>query len=68
VLALADTLRAGTIAGAAVGTLTVEPPVDGNQLLAEDIPNLILTPHIAWASRASRQRLLGMVADNIGFF
>jgi glycerate dehydrogenase len=63
--ALADALRDHTIAGAAVDTLTTEPPIDGNPLLSADIPNLILTPHIAWASRAARQRLQDMVADNI---
>ncbi len=63
--ALADALRDHTIAGAAVDTLTIEPPPEDNPLLSTDIPNLILTPHIAWASRAARQRLQDMVADNI---
>lgn len=48
--------------------LAVEPPVDGNVLLAADIPNLIVTPHIAWASREARQRLLDEVALNIATF
>jgi glycerate dehydrogenase len=48
--------------------LSTEPPAGGNPLLADDIPNLIVTPHIAWASRESRQRLLDQVADNIRAF
>lgn len=63
--ALAQALRLGIIGGAGVDVLSREPPVDGNPLLAEDIPNLILTPHVAWASRESRQRLLDEVAENI---
>jgi len=63
--ALATALRSGQIGGAGVDTLTVEPPCDGNPLLDADIPNLIVTPHIAWAARESRQRLLDQVAGNI---
>ncbi|QKT03086.1 2-hydroxyacid dehydrogenase [Ectothiorhodospiraceae bacterium 2226] len=63
--ALADALRAGRLGGAGVDTLSSEPPRAGNPLLAADIPNLIVTPHTAWASRASRQRLLDDVARNI---
>ncbi|MGA7979810.1 MAG: 2-hydroxyacid dehydrogenase [Chromatiaceae bacterium] len=66
--ALADALREGTIGGAAVDVLTAEPPRDGNPLLAADIPNLIVTPHVAWASRAARQRLIDEVAENIRAF
>ena len=66
--ALADALRAGTIAGAGVDVLTVEPPRAGNPLLAAVIPNLIVTPHSAWGSHASRQRLVDQVAANIGAF
>jgi len=54
--ALADALRAGRLGGAAIDVLPQEPPVDGNPLLAGDIPNLIVTPHIAWAALESRQR------------
>jgi glycerate dehydrogenase len=42
--------------------------VGGNPLLAADIPNLIVTPHIAWGSREARQRLLDEVAENIRSF
>lgn len=66
--ALADALRDGRLGGAGVDVLTEEPPVHGNPLLADDIPNLIITPHIAWASRNSRQRLLDEIGDNIGAF
>jgi glycerate dehydrogenase len=66
--ALAEALRTGTIGGAAVDVLTVEPPRDSNPLLAPDIPNLILTPHVAWASRSARQRLIEEVAANIRAF
>lgn len=66
--ALAEALRTGRIGGAGLDVLSLEPPVDGNPLLAPDIPNLIITPHTAWASRESRQRLLGEVADNIKAF
>lgn len=66
--ALADALRQNTIAGAGVDVLAVEPPLDGSPLLAKDIPNLIVTPHTAWASRQSRQRLVDQIADNINAF
>jgi glycerate dehydrogenase len=66
--ALADALRRGVIGGAAVDVLTAEPPASGNPLLASDLPNLILTPHTAWASSESRQRLVDEVAANIRAF
>jgi glycerate dehydrogenase len=66
--ALADALRAGRLGGAGFDVLSVEPPGQGNPLLEPDIPNLIVTPHMAWASRASRQRLLDQVAENIEAF
>ncbi len=66
--ALAQALREHRIGGAGVDVLTVEPPVNGNVLLAADIPNLIVTPHIAWASREARQRLVDEVAMNIAAF
>ncbi|MFL1455109.1 D-2-hydroxyacid dehydrogenase [Marinobacter sp. GN3S48] len=63
--ALADALRAGTIAGAGFDVLTEEPPRHGNPLLADDIPNLIVTPHSAWASREARQRIVEITARNL---
>ena len=58
---LADCLREGVIAGAAVDVLTVEPPPPNHPMLAKDIPNLILTPHNAWASRKARQALIDQI-------
>lgn len=66
--ALADALRAGEIGGAGMDVLTVEPPSEGNVLLADDIPNLIVTPHVAWGSREARQRILEQVAGNVEAF
>ncbi len=65
---LAEALREGAIAGAGVDTLSVEPPPPDHPLLAPDIPNLLLTPHNAWASRRARQALLDQVAEVIGAF
>ena len=48
--------------------MSEEPPAPGNPLLAPDLPNLILTPHIAWAGRESRQRLVDEVTENIRAF
>jgi len=64
--ALADALRRGQLGGAATDVLSVEPPVNGNPLLADDIPRLIITPHSAWGSREARQRIVGQLADNAG--
>jgi glycerate dehydrogenase len=66
--ALADALRAGRLGGAAIDVLPQEPPVDGNALLAGDIPNLIVTPHIAWAAREARQRCIDEMAANVEDF
>ncbi|WP_299598624.1 D-2-hydroxyacid dehydrogenase [uncultured Microbulbifer sp.] len=64
-IALATALKDRQIAGAALDVLSVEPPPADHPLLAADIPNLIITPHNAWISRESRQRLLDGVVDNI---
>ena len=63
--ALVKALREGRLGGAGIDVLSEEPPVHGNPLLEADIPNLIVTPHVAWASRESRQRLIDAVAENI---
>jgi len=60
---LADSLRAGEIGGAGVDTLSVEPPPADHPLLATDIPNLIVTPHNAWASIGARQACLDQLAE-----
>jgi len=66
--ALRDALRGGRIAGAGFDVLTQEPPRGGNPLLEPDVPNLILTPHTAWASREAMQALADQVIDNIEAF
>lgn len=70
--ALVEALREGTIGGAGVDVLTREPPRDENgdkhPLLALDLPNLIVTPHIAWASREAMQALADQLVDNIEAF
>ncbi len=66
--ALAAALRSGEIAGAGVDVLAREPPAEGGPLLEPGIPNLIVTPHTAWASRESRQRLVEELAANIRAF
>jgi glycerate dehydrogenase len=66
--ALAKALKAGTIAGAGFDVLTVEPPKDGNILLDKTIPNLIVTPHVAWASKEAMQILADQLIDNIEAF
>jgi glycerate dehydrogenase len=66
--ALAEALRARRLGGAGIDVLSEEPPVNGNPLLAGDIPNLIVTPHIAWAARAARQRAVDEMAENIAAF
>lgn len=63
--ALANALRTGVIGGAGFDVLTEEPPRNGNPLLAGDIPNLIVTPHSAWASREARQRIVEITARNL---
>jgi glycerate dehydrogenase len=66
--ALADALKERRLGGAGIDVLPQEPPVDGDPLLDADLPNLIVTPHIAWAARAARQRCLDEMAANIEDF
>jgi glycerate dehydrogenase len=66
--ALAEALREGRLGGAGIDVLEQEPPVDGNPLLDPSIPNLIVTPHTAWAARESRQRCLDELAANVEAF
>ncbi len=55
--ALVAALHAGRIAGAGIDVLDVEPPPAAHPLLAPGIPNLLLTPHSAWASESAQRRL-----------
>ena len=66
--ALAEALQTGTIGGAGIDVLSVEPPRDSNPLLELKLPNLIITPHIAWASREARQRIIDQTVENISAF
>ncbi len=66
--ALALALREKRLAGAGMDVLENEPPSHGSPLLDASLPNLIVTPHIAWASREARQRLVDEVAHNIVAF
>jgi len=63
--ALVSALAQGEIAGAALDVLSQEPPVTGNVLLDYQGANLLITPHIAWATRESRMRLVDRLAVNI---
>ena len=64
--AVADALRSGKLSGAAVDVVTREPMDPANPLLTA--PNCIITPHIAWAPKESRQRLLDTCVENIRCF
>jgi glycerate dehydrogenase len=66
--ALADALRAGQIGGAGIDVLEREPPPPDHPLLDPSIPNLIATPHVAWAAREARQRCLEELALNVESF
>lgn len=63
--ALAKALCEGPIAGAGFDVLISEPPREGNVLLDLHLPNFILTPHVAWASREAQQALADQLVDNI---
>ena len=65
---LHEALINGEIAGAGLDVLSEEPPINGNILLDERVPNLIVTPHTAWISKEARQRLVEQVAGNIKGF
>jgi len=64
-IALANALDNGQIGAAALDVLSIEPPPEDHPLLTSPRKNLLITPHIAWASRTARQRLIDEVASNI---
>lgn len=64
--ALADALNSGGLAGAGLDVLDAEPPAAGNPLFTAK--NCYITPHIAWATRESRQRLLDLGVENVAEF
>ncbi len=63
---LAEALNAGRVAGVAVDVLSSEPPSPANPLLSA--PNCIITPHIAWATKEARTRLMTIATDNLAAF
>lgn len=66
--ALIDALTSGRIAGAGFDVLSVEPPRDGHPLLDLDLPNFIVTPHVAWGSEGAIRNLADQVTANIEAF
>ena len=66
--ALVSALKTRRIAGAGFDVLSVEPPSQGNPLLALSLPNFLLTPHVAWSSREAMQALADQLIDNIEAF
>lgn len=67
--ALIDALKEGVIRGAGFDVFTDEPADESNSLIANmHLPNLLLTPHIAWGSDSSIQNLANILIDNIVAF
>jgi glycerate dehydrogenase len=66
--ALVSALQNGQIAGAGIDVLRHEPPIEPDAILEADLPNLIVTPHIAWAAKESRQRAVNEIAANIAAY
>lgn len=63
---LADALNQGKLAGAGLDVLSIEPPLDNNPLL--QAKNCLVTPHIAWATREARARLMDIAVENVSAF
>lgn len=66
--ALLDALHQGRIAGAGIDVLRNEPPRNGNALVEANYPNLIVTPHNAWASRQAMEQLAEQLIANLEAF
>jgi glycerate dehydrogenase len=66
--ALAAALKAHRLGGAGIDVLEQEPPPSGHPLLDPAVPNLIVTPHVAWAALEARQRCLDELAANVAAF
>lgn len=66
--ALVAALRQGRLGGAGIDVLDREPPPADHPLLAARLPNLIVTPHMAWAAREARQRAVDEMAANVRAF
>ncbi|MFJ5486388.1 D-2-hydroxyacid dehydrogenase [Hansschlegelia beijingensis] len=66
--ALLEALKSGEIGGAGFDVVAQEPPKDGNILCDADLPNLIVTPHVAWASKEAMQILADQLIDNVENF
>jgi glycerate dehydrogenase len=66
--ALLEALGNGVIAAAGIDVLETEPPPADHPLLTTRLPNLLVTPHIAWAARESRQRAVEELAANVEAF
>ena len=66
--ALCDALESGHLAGAGIDVVTTEPPEKNSRLLNVQHPNLVITPHSAWASRESRQRIVDIMQANLESF
>jgi glycerate dehydrogenase len=66
--ALAAALKSGRLGGAGIDVLPQEPPIKGDPLLDPDIPNIFVTPHIAWSAREARQRCIDEMTANIRDF
>jgi glycerate dehydrogenase len=66
--ALVEALENGSIAGAGIDVLRQEPPVDADPILEAKLSNLIVTPHIAWSTRESRQRAVEEIAANVASY
>ena len=64
--ALAEALQEGRLYAAGIDVLTQEPPRDGNPLIG--LSNCYITPHVAWATRAARERLMNITVQNLRAF